>query len=384
MRVENLRYGRHGDWPAVVGTVIWETAARAPMDIYIAVAPRHRRHLRIAPEAFVAACIFPAMIDREERLTVDRPVCPIFLDGLYNIIDVYKHWYSDTFPVRLEMSLAQSLPQRAAGGATGQFFSGGMDSRYTLYRWNSGLLPEHPGRVRYGFLVDFHEFRRHYPDFVGRYDLRHAIIGPADVARQAKVTDAMGAELILVRSNITMLNDDSGFWVNALHGAAFAAVSHTVSRGLTRMLLASANVNYKKGLGSHPLTDNHWSSARLDFILDTSRITRFQKTKELMDWPLGYEGMQICVNHNSPLLNCGRCEKCLRTALMMILCGQRLEVIFPYAELRPDDLGGIHIDRVLARDRYARIARRLHRIDRNDLAERIEMMVAAYDAAPIG
>ena len=42
----------------------------------------------------------------------------------------------------------------------------------------------------------------------------------------------------------------------------------------------------------------------------------------LTDWPVGYHHIRVCQNDNTGGSNCGTCEKCIRTQLMLEALGK--------------------------------------------------------------
>ncbi len=344
MRVDDLRLEADGDWTRLAGRVTWEDRDRPPLDLYFAVPAAHARHLRLNGEAFLAACILPASVDGEKRLAVAAPICPIMINGILDNLELLNRWYDGLTPIDLDLEVDQRVPEVVAGEPTGMFFSGGIDSRFTLYRWNNILPPEHHRRIGTCFLIDYDEFRRHDPAFAVNFQLENALLTPAEVEELAGVTQDMGADLIPVRTNVQALNDDGGFWLSSYHSAAMAAVAHAVSGNLATMMFAASQVRYHEAHGLHPLTVPNWSSFALRIRLDTVRFKRFQKTKAVANWPAGLTGLKVCIRHNSPIPNCGACEKCMRTALMLLCLGKLAAAPFPY-----DDMDEALLDRLLRR-----------------------------------
>ena len=67
-----------------------------------------------------------------------------------------------------------------------------------------------------------------------------------------------------------------------------------------------------------------FSSAALEVLIDQPGLSRSEKLQCLARWPAGMELIQPCHLITIPAggrLNCGRCEKCLRTKLNLLVLG---------------------------------------------------------------
>ena len=100
------------------------------------------------------------------------------------------------------------------------------------------------------------------------------------------------------------------------------AVAHVLSEKLTNVLIASSDtivdlVPY----GSHPLTDTRLSSFSLRIDHDGERFNRLEKVEALSDWQVGLDHLRVCFEGGPGTLNCGECEKCLRTKLALFCTG---------------------------------------------------------------
>jgi len=74
-------------------------------------------------------------------------------------------------------------------------------------------------------------------------------------------------------------------------------------------------------VGSHPAVDGLFSSQRLTVIHDGSRFSRLEKVRDLATWPTALAALRVCPGGEEDRLNCGRCEKCLRTRLELLAVG---------------------------------------------------------------
>lgn len=77
--------------------------------------------------------------------------------------------------------------------------------------------------------------------------------------------------------------------------------------------------------GSHPLLDPNYSSCDLQIRHDGILLSRLDKTRLVAEWDVALENLRVCNNQNRikpGALNCGQCEKCLRTKLALLALGK--------------------------------------------------------------
>src|SRR5690606_26336313 len=73
--------------------------------------------------------------------------------------------------------------------------------------------------------------------------------------------------------------------------------------------------------GSHPDLDKHWSSESLEFVHDGCDLGRIEKVRFISQSDVAMETLRVCFRTPTDALNCGRCEKCLRTMINLRIVG---------------------------------------------------------------
>jgi hypothetical protein len=133
-------------------------------------------------------------------------------------------------------------------------------------------------------------------------------------AAAKKTLDAVGLPLISIRTNILDV-----VTVHILYSQNTALVSSLqfLKSKFDIALIASAE-SYNNLLipwgGSLPLNDPLLSSRSLKVLHDGAGYSRSEKAKCIADWADGIAALRVCWSTEfSSALNCGRCEKCLRT-----------------------------------------------------------------------
>ena len=198
------------------------------------------------------------------------------------------------------------------------------------------------------------------------------------MAREAAVT------LIPIYTNARHLSDDVQFWCYEFHGAALASVAHCFPHRLTDALLSSTTSCSKVSIeywGSHPLLDPHYSSSSLRIHHEGIRFTRFDKMKVIADWQAGLDNLRVCTSSTiSPgQLNCGKCEKCIRTMLHLLLLG-RLDhcAAFPCRDVSPEMLSTVKFKEEWELKYYEPLMEDIRSIGRPDLFQVLTRAIADY------
>jgi hypothetical protein len=203
-----------------------------------------------------------------------------------------------------------------------------------------------------------------------------------DVVRSLSViADAAHFTLIPVFTNVRDLVDDWSFWAYYFEGACFAAVAHAFAPRITALTIASScDLPNLQPFGSHPLIDPNYSSSDLRIRHDDITLSRFDKTKLLAEWDVALQRLRVC---NSPqpgsLLNCGQCEKCVRTMLALVALGKLADT--PAFHLDDLTVGQVESAVRLGRSNltlYPELIPPLLAIGRHDLAHTIERKIKVY------
>lgn len=314
MKIENLRSEENGNLARVAATVIWEDCDRPTQEIYFETTTAFAQGLSCNPHAFLVACIMPAMRHGEERVSINAEICPELRNGLITAMSWIRHWYEpDRKPVQIEAKTKSHLPMPHTPERAGLFLSGGIDSLATLRVNRLNFPVEHPGSFKDGFLIHGIEKGKDLELF------KQAVSSLSIIALDADIS------LIPVYTNIRHLDYDSSFWGKEFQGAALSAVAHTFSRRLTTVAIPSSfDISHLYPYGSHPLLDPNYSSSDLQIRHDSILLSRLTKTKLVADWDVALQNIRVC---NKPkliktgTLNCGQCEKCLRTMLALLALG---------------------------------------------------------------
>ena len=259
-------------------------------------------------EPFVAAAL-PVAMRQGAALEVDAPLSPVFLEAIHELQDVFHCWNPELRPVAVNPTGLEAAP--SGPRTTAAFFSGGVDSLFTLLR--------HEARI--ADLVFF----------ASGFDLESTEVAQQRIARYRQLADERGKRLIAIEMNFRAFSDREQLRWGFAHGFALAAVS--LALGAETMLVASGQTyRHLEPWGSHPLTDAMWRTEAVRVVHDGAGVSRYEKTARLVRDPHLLQHLHVCWAH--PLQNCGRCSKCLRTAAALRLLGVSSPVLAPLKDAR--------------------------------------------------
>ncbi len=317
MRIDNLARTQGSDLARVSASVIWEECDRPPFDLYFATEGLAAPDLASDPHAFLVACLLPAMQFGERRIRIAEEVCPELLNGLETNMRWYEYWSGGQLhPVQIEcprsrVNLSSHKEKRA-----GSFLSGGIDSLATLRTNRLDYPLDHQASVRDCVVVHGFDIGGTTRGGTEQSFFDRSAAALRDIARDAEV------ELIPITTNVRLLHDDVAFWMHYFHGAALASVAHTLSRRLARIYIASSFLTSPVPWGSHPLTDPNYGSYALQIRHDGLHLTRLEKAQVVANWDVALRNLRVCTDNPEKGLNCGVCEKCVRTMLELLAVGK--------------------------------------------------------------
>ncbi|MBI4870557.1 MAG: hypothetical protein HY814_03215 [Candidatus Riflebacteria bacterium] len=259
-------------------------------------------------EACLATVLVPAMASGA-AVRLHGVARPGFSERLDALRSAYCRIHQELRPIQvtlvspqpadvshLEATEAPGLVCRAGRGEdrrVASFFSGGVDSFYTLLKHRQILTDL---VLIYGFdiALDDHELLE-------------------KTSRMAhRVASELGKRLLEVRTNVRSFLDAQVDWGRLSHGPALAAVGLLLAPACPRLFIASSYALAQVGpWGSHPELDPLWSTDRTEFVHDGTEATRWQKTERIATWRLALESLRVCHQGRPGEYNCGRCESCL-------------------------------------------------------------------------
>lgn len=279
------------------------------------------------PEAWVGAFAFPAA-RAGVALDVEVPVSPTWRRGAEaNVAQAAGWWGGSPDLVVRTAGSAGALGRDPEGPATagvGVCFTAGVDSFWSLLRGDHAV-------THLVFVVGFDVDERNPAHF------------ERAVANVREVAAATGTQALIVTTDLRRHpRFDSVSWEHT-HGAALAAVGHLLSDTIGTLVIPPSYAQHRLvPWGSRPDLDVRWSvPGRLAVVHGDNHVPRLDRVLAVGGDPLVARHLRVCWQDTDEL-NCGRCEKCLRTMAMLASGGHLAgAVTFPTATDLPgalDDL----------------------------------------------
>ena len=236
-------------------------------------------------------------------LRVEGALSATFLQG----VQQYIRRFTASFP---EFSVVEVRPDSILHdqkveptGRCASFFSGGVDSFFTLLK----------GRGSISDIIYIHGFDVRLDD----WPRRHAID-----AMGVAVAQALGVRYVPVESNLGKVLQDFGLWNRHAHGLALIAVARMLAGYIDEVRIPSSySIDEQEPWGSWLETDPLLSDERLRIVHDACEARRMDKVKRLATEPLALKYLRVCWGREDGMYNCCRCEKCIRTMTSLAILG---------------------------------------------------------------
>lgn len=339
LRIENDRLEVTADSVRRVATVSWEDSPRPPLDLHFEISSSRAGDLSDSFDAFLLAAALAASRHGERRIRVEGRLCPRLVEGVLTAFALLGEWYPgrrDSPAIEAAAGMRASSSGRNPAAAL--WLTAGVDSLHVLRENRRMYAPSHPRSFRRAIHVP-------HLNFPGGDNLPPARDLLRRQLRSVKAVAAeTGLDLIVVGSNQRLLEPDLFFPGREALGSLLASTAHFQSAALrSATVAASLDLTRLPPLGSHPLLDPLFSSASLDIFHEGWGRTRMEKVRDLARWgPLRH----VFVCFEGPLpdgqVNCGRCEKCVRTMTALVAVGALSgHPGFPADDVTPEMIRGI-------------------------------------------
>jgi len=258
-------------------------------------------------DAFVVGLLFLAMRLHED-IEVRAPVSGRLLRGLREYQRIFEAWFDYLQAVEIQHE-GRARPDDSGSG-TATFFSGGIDSFFTLWSHLEAREPLPDYQITHGLFIDGFDTKR-----PGTSTFKTSF------QAYAPLFENLGCSLIPVRTNLkTYVNNETVGW-RAAHGSFLTSVALLVQSSIDVCYVPSTeqygdDANFK--YGSNPLVDHLLSTDCLEIIHDGAWASRPEKTAAIAEWSATYDHLYVCFDRqNAALENCCRCEKCIRTMIAL-------------------------------------------------------------------
>jgi len=317
--------------------------------------------------------LLPHAFETQQELILEGPVDRELLLNAARLMEIWSGWRPDRRPIAVR---AEPADASAAGhpvpDRTGLFFTGGVDSFFTLFHYDETVS------------VDLTATRRPVDDliYVWGFDipLTHREACERKQATLGRIADHVGKHLVSFVTNLR----ETGIrqpWGPVMHGPALGGVGLLFGNRWKTTLLSSWFCHGDdEPWGSTAITDPLLSTSVTRTEAYGAGHDRFEKLAFLARYPLALETLHVCWEERSEG-NCGRCEKCYRTLLALELLGVRDRAItFPAGPLDLGRLAEVWKDKPLFVRMYAQLRGHAARAGRADIVAAIDACLAPPDA----
>ncbi len=363
MKIRDLKKEPHGPFSRISALVEWEDSPRPPLEVFYETREPLDREFELDPNAFLTACALPAMRHGERRISLEGPVCPRLVEGLSEVVRIFRAWFGPPrADIRVEPARGFRAPFPRPRARSGLFLTGGVDSLHLLRRNRVDYPRSHPESFQTAIAV----FGLFLPGRVSTASLEHyssTLAALADVAADADL------ELMPIATNARQLDPDLTFLAREFIGAILSSSAHPFSGALSSISLASGrNVRLLVPVGTHPLIDPRFSTSALEVRHVGIQFKRIDRLREICRWNTAVRNLVVCLQAPPPKLNCGRCEKCLRTMTALEAFGRLRDARqFPFSEVSAAMIEPIPVTPHVA-DYWFDLLELLRQADRGDLA----------------
>lgn len=319
--------------------MVWEDSNRAPLELFFEAQGAGASDLSPEPEAFLTACFLPAMREGERRVAIEGAVCGRLVEGLAEAVAMLRdahgagHETPQIEPARGLRALSPRRPARAAA-----FFTGGVDTLEMFQRNRRAHRPGGPG----SFTEALWMFGHLCPTDARTLDWNRAALETA-----APVVAREGLALTTVRTNSWELAPDIPFLGEESLSSALAAAAHGLRARFDSIAVASGRDAKRERLrGTCPMLDPLYTTGALEIRHDPNPLTRFERLRAIGEEPGALENLIVCLTFpTAPRINCGECEKCLRTMTALVALGRLDEARrFPARGVTPELLRAARLD----------------------------------------
>ncbi len=378
MKLIDFNLTRDSDFVTASARVIFEDCPWPEKTLFIKTPLEFASGFWVNPDAFLVGCLLPALHLGEKRILVQEAICPFLKEGVGVAMNILAHWTRQGkkerpyTPIDIQSTLRRSLPG-VTSPRTGMLMSGGMDSLAALRLNRLHYPPDHPAHVHDSFFL--HGFD------IGGVVERGMKYPVFDRARAAisRITRDAGTRLIPVYTNIRHLCDERELWLDSFFGAVLAAMAHSFSQGINLMFIPSSyDIPNLHPCGSHPLLDPEYSSYDLRIRHRDYELSRLEKIRIVSAWDVAFQNFRVCLANLPDHLNCGKCEKCVRTMTELTALGLLHKTrAFEADQILPRDIEQFDITIRVRPPFYRPLIPLLRRQGRDDLAHTIERLLAS-------
>lgn len=260
---------------------------------------------------FVLVCLPLAMCLRE-RIVAKNPISQALLLNLLEAMAIYATDFPDKGR-EVDLEVETYLPTPTVRARVGSFYSGGVDSFFNIaehLRLNRafGVTP-----VTDLWLIQGMDIKLTDEELWAT--TKNSLMSPFEADTSINCVD--------IRTNARAIHDRFVGWEEMGFSAILGGIAKCFSPIIGTALIGSY-ARYEEVVphSSSPLVDPMWSCDRQLIRHFSCRVNRMEKLRTIIaEAPELLTDLRVCYLNPNGTYNCGRCEKCLRTQMQLMICG---------------------------------------------------------------
>ena len=302
MKVTNINYSQKNKKARLSAQIVLKNGKKHY--VYFEVVKEFKDFIAKDASPFLAVVLMLAMKIGED-LYIEGSISETLYHQTERIMNLLISW--DVGFKKVKIYPDRLVKDEREGSYIGSFFSGGVDSFYTL------LKNKKESKDRITQLILVHGFD---------IELENISLFQEILKNIEKIANAGKLSVVVVETNLRKLTDKLLEW-DFGHGGALAAVSLLLRDGFKRVYIPSSyTYDTLYPWGSHPDLDPLWATENLKIIHDGCNVSRVQKTLQYIahsETALKY--LRVCWKNEKGKYNCGVCPKCIRTMVDLRIAG---------------------------------------------------------------
>lgn len=276
-------------------------------------------------DGHVVAMLYFAMITGAD-IESEAPVSSRLLYSInFNIIPILCNEHTGFRRISV-IARPAGTPPGPSAGFVGTGMTCGIDSFHTLLKHTSAdMQPEfrltHLAYLKHGSIFHPGERKKTLP--LETFNRETDALYRQNLENARKVADACGLGIVYIESNMDRDIYRGAYGFTAVYRNCALILA---TQGLWKTYFNSSsgcsldwyNPSLRTGSADMELTLlPGFSNGFVDFLIGSGDCTRFQKLKDLIDFPLAQKYLDVCWQFE----HCGRCGKCYRTLISLEILG---------------------------------------------------------------
>ncbi|MBW8011458.1 MAG: hypothetical protein FVQ83_09490 [Chloroflexi bacterium] len=284
-----------------------------PNYLWYAYPEKYAPYVTLRSDGFLSAMLFPALHFQED-IEVRGVVSPKFYFQIPEILHLSRieNRVIDDQPFKIVVEKFQPSERYDNQDGVVIPFSGGVDSMFTLWsHLKERGIPE--------------EFEITHGLFLHGFDIRFSEKEIYEWLREkyTQMFKDLGLDLVLARTNILQF---SKFYLKFIYHQTSTLMSVILPLGklINRVCKPSYDGYFaSKADTKAALFDPLYSNETMEVVHHGAWLDRGDKIRVLSAWPKFHAYARVCINNTKRRnkFNCSRCEKCLRTMIILRIVG---------------------------------------------------------------